>query len=118
MAVTVGVLALGGDDDGASPPSTPPVSYRPIRSSRSWRHRATSRSFAVGDGSFQVSYVVPEGVASVEIEYANGPDANRIVSSNASPAVVESASPTLCVSLRSIGPAGRVSTDFGPVCSG
>ena len=117
VAVTIGVLALGGDDDGASPPSTAGV----IPTDPFFEVLAPPSDVAivaVGDGSFQVSYVVPEGVASVEIEYANGPDANRIVSSNASPAVVESASPTLCVSLRSIGPAGRVSTDFGPVCSG
>ena len=62
--------------------------------------------------------MAPDGVASVEIVYANGDDAGRIVSSDASPAVLESAGPTLCVTLRSIGSAGRVSTDIGPVCSG
>jgi hypothetical protein len=120
LVVTIGVLALGGgdDEDGSSSSSTvagttPTDPFFEVLSPPS-----DVAVVALGDGSFEVSYIAPEGVASVEIEYANGPDAERIVSSDASPAVLTSTSPTLCVTLRSIGPAGRVSTDFGPVCSG
>ena len=76
-AVTVGVLVLGGDDDGASPSSTtagatPTDPFFEVLSPPS-----DVAIVALGDGSFEVSYVVPEGVASVEIEYANGEDAGR-----------------------------------------
>jgi hypothetical protein len=54
---------------------------------------------------------VPDKVARVEIEYANGPDAGDIVTSTASPAKLESDGPTLCVTLRSNGAAGRGSPD-------
>jgi hypothetical protein len=51
---------------------------------------------------------VPDKVARVEIEYANGPDAGDIVTSTASPAKLESDGPTLCVTVRSIGAGGGV----------
>ncbi len=77
-----------GDEDGASPPSTtagaiPTDPFFEILSPPS-----DVAVVALGDGSFEVSYVAPEGVASVEIEYANGDAAEQIVSSNASPEVL------------------------------
>lgn len=116
-AVTIGVLALGGDDDGASPPSTTAGAIPTDPFFEVLPPPSDVVVAPLGDGSFQVSYVVPDDVASVEIAYTNGASAERIVS-NASPAVVEFAGTTLCVTLRSIGSAGRVSTDFGPICSG
>ena len=115
--VTVGVLVVGGDEDGASPPSTTAGAIPTDPFFEILAPPSDVAVVALGEGSFEVSYVAPEGVATVEIEYANGENAGQIVSSSVSPTVVESAGPTLCVTLRSIGPAGRVSTDFGPVCS-
>ena len=118
VAVTVGVLVLGGDDEGASPSSTTAGAIPTDPFFEVLSPPTDVAIVALGDGSFEVSYVAPEGVATVEIEYVNGENAGQIVSSESSPAVLASAGPTLCVTLRSIGPAGRVSTELDPVCSG
>ncbi|HWM21088.1 MAG TPA: protein kinase, partial [Ilumatobacteraceae bacterium] len=118
LVITAGVLALGdGDDDETSPSSTAlgPTPTDPFLAILQPPSDITV--VALGDGTFEVSYVAPEGAASVQIEYAGG-DSDRIVSSDASPEVLDGAGPTLCVTLRSVGSAGRISDDTDPVCSG
>ena len=88
-AVIVGVLVLGGDEDGASPPSTTAGAIPTDPFFEILSPPTDVAVVALGEGSFEVSYVAPEGVASVEIEYANGEYAGQIVSSNASPAVLD-----------------------------
>jgi hypothetical protein len=119
LVVVAGVLALGGgDDDETSPSSTVggPTPTDPFFEILPPPSDVTV--VALGDGTFEVSYVAPEGAASVEIEYAGGDDDDRIVSSDGSPEVLDATGQTLCVTLRSVGSAGRISDDFGPVCSG
>ena len=70
------------------------------------------------DGTFSVTFVVPEGVATVEVELVNGSNAGEVVTAQESPVVIRTDAPTACVVARSIGGGGRVSVDAGPVCAG
>jgi hypothetical protein len=118
LVVAAGVLALGdGDEQGAAPSTTVSGATPTDPFFEFLAPPSDVAVVALGDGVFEVSYVVPDEVDRVEIEYANGPDAGEIVTSTASPAELASDGPTLCVTLRSIGAAGRGSPDFGPVCS-
>ena len=119
LVIIAGVLALGdGDDDETSPSSTVagPTPTDPFFEILPPPSDVTV--VALGDGTFEVNYVAPDNATGVQIIYANGDGARQIVSSDASPEVLDAAGLTLCVTLRSTGSAGRVSTDFGPVCSG
>ncbi len=119
VAIVIGVLAAGGGDDDPSAVTTGTQAAPP-----------TDDFFAVlqppaellvqadgGDGTFAVSYEMPEAATAVEIEVVSGGDVGERFEGTGEPIEVEAEATSLCVVARSLNDSGQVSNDAGPVCS-
>lgn len=118
-AIVIGVLVFGGGDDGPDDDVVASVAPRPTEQSFSGlRPPGELIVTATDEGSFTVSYEMPESANEVEIEVVSGSAIGERITGTGAPIEIQSEGTTMCVVARSFDGVGHQSIDAGPTCAG